>query len=259
LANALVGNGPGAVALEVTLAGPTLEATGTHAVALVGAPFDVWLNDRRQPAARTFVVNPGDVLTVATTRAGLRTYLAVRGGFESDEVLASRSALEPLRAGQVLACPAGRLRTRFARLPADEGPRTLRVLPGTHAGLFPEGAFAGQEYVVRPESNRMGLRLAAEPLRRPPGGELLSAPVCPGTVQVTNDGQAVVLGVDAQTIGGYPRVAQVITADLDRLAQLAPGDRVRFEPTDLASAAALARERRRWLAEWTTRLRESLI
>jgi antagonist of KipI len=116
--------------------------------------------------------------------------------------------------------------------------------------------FLAEEYAVDANSNRMGLRLAGKPLPRPEG-EQLSAPVCPGTVQITHDGQPIVLGVDAQTIGGYARIAHVIAADLDKLAQLAPGERLRFAKIELAEAVRLWRQREGWLREWSTRLRNA--
>ena len=103
-----------------------------------------------------------------------------------------------------------------------DGPVTLRALPGPQADWFDLPEFFGPSFTVNPASNRMGLRLQGEPLQRKPG-ELVSEPVGPGAVQVVNDGQCIVLGVDGQTIGGYPKVAHVIAADLDRLGQLRPG------------------------------------
>ena len=100
----------------------------------------------------------------------------------------------------------------------------------------------------------MGLRLDGGPIDRP-DRELTSEAVAPGAVQVTNDGRCVVLGVDGQTIGGYPKVAHVIAADLDLLGRLRPGTPVRFERVTLETAERLARERRAWLAEWELRLR----
>ena len=82
----------------------------------------------------------------------------------------------------------------------------------------------------------------------------MSAPVCPGSVQVTRDGQCIVLGVDGQTIGGYPKIGQVIGADLDKLGQLRPGDRIAFQRVDLAEAERLYRARQAELAEWLLRL-----
>jgi allophanate hydrolase subunit 2 len=98
------------------------------------------------------------------------------------------------------------------------------------------------------------VRLTGEPLTRRPG-ELVSEPVAPGAVQITNDGLPVVLGVDGQTIGGYPKVAHVVRADLDRLAQLRPGEELRFQQVSPDEAEAAARSRAAWLADWLLRLR----
>ena len=99
----------------------------------------------------------------------------------------------------------------------------------------------------------MGLRLAGEALTRPVR-ELLSEPVAPGTVQVVNDGQCIVLGVDGQTIGGYPKVAQVIDADLDLLGQARPGQDVRFAQVGMNETEAAFHTREKALNEWVTRL-----
>jgi antagonist of KipI len=130
----------------------------------------------------------------------------------------------------------------------------LRALDGPQRDWFADDAFFTQTYEVTPASNRMGLRLKGKPLARR-SGELVSEAVAPGAVQVTNDGQPVVLGVDGQTIGGYPKIAHVIRADLDRLAQLRPGDRLQFVRVSLDEAAVAAQERTAFLKEWLTRLR----
>jgi antagonist of KipI len=259
LGNALVGNPAGAVASEFALAGPTLEATDTHACVVAGAPFRVTLNGKDEPIGRTFTVRSGDVLALNSTSVGVRGYLCVAGGFTAEETLGSRSAWEPLRTGDELHCPASTIRSRFLAgigwLP--ERLDVLRVLPGGHAPLFAGQDFTTDCYEVTPESNRMGLRLRGQPLQRP-AGELLSAPVCPGTVQVTNDGQLIVLGVDAQTIGGYPRLAQVIRADLDKLGQLQPGQQIRFKLVDLSLAEELHRQAQAELRGWIVRLENTL-
>ena len=100
----------------------------------------------------------------------------------------------------------------------------------------------------------MGLRLTGEPLP-PPGRELVSEPVCPGTVQVTRDGQCIILGVDGQTIGGYPKIAQVASYQLDVLGQLRPGNRITFAPMTLEEAEEKYREWAGSLREMTKRLR----
>src|SRR5262249_39190931 len=135
--------------------------------------------------------------------------------------------LAPLRAGAELPCTPGAIHPRFAHVPRD-GSARLRVLDGAQASWFAEGTLRGATFQVSPSSDRMGVRLQGEPLPWP-GREMVSEPVCPGTVQVTRDGQCIILGVDGQTIGGYPKVAQVISADLDGVGQLRPGAWVSFE------------------------------
>lgn len=135
------------------------------------------------------------------------------------------------------------------------GEQILRVLRGPQFDRFLDPAlFFADPYEVTPASNRMGLRLRGAALERR-AGEMLSEAVAPGAVQVTNDGQPIALGVDGQTIGGYPKIAHVIRADLDALAQLRPGSLVQFRPVTPAEAAAAAAAREAVLNEWLLRLR----
>ncbi|MBX9583473.1 MAG: biotin-dependent carboxyltransferase family protein [Gemmataceae bacterium] len=285
IGNALAGNPPDAPAVEFTLAGPTLEAEHPTAGGVFGAPFAVSVNARPVPAGTTFALEPGDTLTVGGTPAGARGYLCVAGGFDGPAVLGSRSALEPLRPGDVLPCPPSRCEPRglgFPSLPSPlegegggrrppgegkhfrpptPGPspsrgegRRIRVLDGPQRDWFSDERFFTQDYTVTPAADRMGVRLVGEPLARRPG-ELVSEAVAPGAVQVTNDGRPVVLGVDGQTIGGYPKVAHVVRADLDRVGQLRPGDRVRFVRVTAEEAEAAARERAAVVRGWLARLR----
>jgi antagonist of KipI len=186
----------------------------------------------------------------------MRAYLCVRGGIQSPVILGSRSSLGPVRAGDVLPCLPGTIRPRSLAEPFAPvaEPEPLRVLDGTQAEWFDREDFDRQAFTVTPASNRMGLRLDGRPLTVP-ARELVSEPVCPGAVQVTRDGRCIILGMDGQTIGGYPKIAQVIAADLDRLAQLRPGAVVRFQRVSLEEAEALYRARQGELRAWLTRLR----
>jgi antagonist of KipI len=131
-------------------------------------------------------------------------------------------------------------------------PVLLRILPGREADWFPSDAL-GRRFTVRSDSNRMGLRLHSDPLDVAVR-EMVSEPVCPGTIQATREGQCILLGVDGQTIGGYPRIAQVIGADLDRVGQLRPGEEIVFERVTPRQAEQLYREKRALLRQWLTRL-----
>jgi len=256
IGNALIGNPPDAAALEISLNGPTLSADSDIACVLYGAPFEMTIDGSAQDAGKTFTLPRGEELRIGGTPSGMRAYLCVRGGLQTPIVLGSRSSLEPLRAGAELPCQSGVTHVRhFSHEFAwNAEPRLLRVVDGGQADWFRDDEFYGQSFTVTPASDRMGLRLRGAALT-PPQRELVSEPVCPGSVQVTRDGQCIVLGVDGQTIGGYPKIAQVISADLDKLAQLRPGESVRFERVSLAVAEALYRGKQAELREWLTRLR----
>ena len=259
LGNALVGNPPDAPALEVTLAGPTLQAGCELACVVYGAPFT--LNSERQDLTpgTTFTLGGGDELRIGGTPEGIRGYFCVRGGLRDRPVLGSYSSLEPLRAGAELACTPGHIHRRFVRAGLiDDDPHGLRVVDGLQAGGFASSEFYPQRFTITPASDRMGLRLDGEPLRHRGKKELPSEPVCPGAVQVTHDGRCVILGVDGQTIGGYPKIAQVIRADLDKLGRLRPGEQVRFTRISLDEAEALYRQKQAELAHWVLRLRTTL-
>jgi 5-oxoprolinase (ATP-hydrolysing) subunit C len=249
IGNALVGNTPDAVALEVTLSGPTLRAEVDVGLCLFGAPFHLRRDAEALPAAATFPLRAGQELTIGGTATGARGYLcAAGGGFEAPEVLGSRAAFAPLEPAALLRCAVASVPARsLASLSAMEvlelpGPQgVLRVLPGAQAEWFDLPAFLSQEYRIAPASSRMGIRLQGAPLRRS-AREMVSEAVAPGAVQVTNEGQCIILGVDGQTIGGYPKVGHVIRADLDRLGQLRPGEMVRFELVSPDDAERLGRQ-----------------
>ena len=125
-------------------------------------------------------------------------------------------------------------------------------MDGPQADWFRGEGFYRQEFTVTPACDRIGLRLRGTPLTMP-ARELVSEPVCPGTVQVTGDGQCIILGVDGQTIGGYPKIAHIIRADLDKLGQLRPGDCIRFVRLSLEEAEAMYQHKQAELHEWLTR------
>ena len=261
IGNALVGNAPDALALEFALAGPTLLAQHSVAGVVFGAPFTLAIDEKSIPAGTTFSLRVGEMLRIGGTASGVRGYLCVAGGFEAAEVLGSRSSLEPLNTGEWLTCGPSHCEPRglgFSSLQSSGPPdllgKTIRVLPGPQRDWFPDDRFFSQSYVVSAASNRMGLRLQGEQLARKPG-EHVSEAVAPGAVQITNDGLPVVLGVDGQTIGGYPKIAHVIRADLDVLAQLRPGEAVHFRLVLWEEAERAAKERAANLQIWLARIR----
>lgn len=245
LGNALVGNPPHTPAVEVSLLGPTLRATADTGCVLSGAPFQITRDGDPLEPNHTFTLRAGQTLRIAGTPSGCRAYLCVPGGFTLPPVPT------PLAAGDVLACAESHVRGRSILPSASH--TLLRVLPGPQRDWFPDDAFFTRTWAVGEASNRMGVRLTGEPIAKR-AGELVSEPVNTGAVQVTHDGRPIILGVDGQTIGGYPKVAHVIRADLDRIGQLRPGAVVQFELVSLETADVLNWERQTDLGGWLARL-----
>ncbi|MDT4997479.1 MAG: hypothetical protein QOD45_1547 [Pseudonocardiales bacterium] len=249
-ANRIVGNPPWAAALEVTLGRLSIQAEAACTVAVTGAPCPgvAW--------GTPISLRAGERLQLGTPTAGVRSYLAVRGGIDVPPVLGSRSTdtlgglgPPPVRTGDRL--PVGRQPANQVAgvdaVPAD-GQAPVRVLPGPRADWLEPHAMAlltTIEWRVRADSDRIGVRLDGPALRRRRHDELPSEPTLPGAIQVPADGRPIVFGPDAPVTGGYPVVAIVADADLDALAQVRPGDTVRFSSAPGAAPATQARPPRR--------------
>jgi len=275
VANALVGNDDGAAALEATLIGPSIAFDGPALIALAGGDLEPTIDGEPVPLWRAIHVPDGAALRFGRPMLGCRTYVAIAGGIDVPLVFGSRSTYprggfgghegRALRAGDVLATcepPAlsrcigrgvcrGTDGTRLAIASWSAG-RTLRMryssepvvrlIPGTHTELLAAPSrtrLFSASFTVSSSSDRMGYRLdgVALPLRNPV--ELLSEAVTFGTVQLPPDGRPIVLMADRQTTGGYPRIGEVASGDLPLVAQLKPGDRLRFRPVTVEEAQQL--------------------
>ena len=260
LANALLGNRPDCAVLEFTLTGGNYEARAPLALALAGAPMDarILLHDGPERSLRpplAFPLNPGERLHMGGTPIGVRTYLAALGGWSTVEILKSRSREGPIRASELLPCSTGTTPVRHLENP-PRVPRTsspIRVIAGPDFARMTKPLDSGDIYQVRPDSNRMGLRLEGTPLSVVAEANRVSTPVAPGAIQVAG-GQLLILGVACGTMGGYPHVAHVISADLDRIAQARPGDSLTFEMIRLEDARRLDQEERSARREWLRRI-----
>lgn len=250
-ANLLLANAESAALLEIVLFRLELLALEDLAVVVTGGDLSPLLNDRGLPMWQAASLKKGDRLFFQGRKAGLRGYLAVRGGFAGPEFLGSRSVFtrglmgRPLQAGEVLetcapACPAGPLRRAPPELiPGFSPPHILRVLLGPQEDRFTSRGVAtllDHEYSVSSQSDRMGYRLQGPPIEHCRGPDIISEPIAPGAIQVPGDGQPIIILWDAQVSGGYVKIASVIGADLDRLAQIMPGEKLRFRPVSLDEA-----------------------
>lgn len=268
LANRLVGNAAFAPALETTLTGVRLRLQGNAFAAVTGARAKVWLNGERVKRHRTLALAAGDELDVGPAKAGARSYVAFAGGIVADEVLGSASTYLPagfggfrgraLRAGDMLAIGSYEHPPDMLRTPKDFRPHAttswaLRACYGAEVDLLnKESRFDlfDTNFSVGNRADRMGLQLEGAKFEVGSGGRLASAPVFPGTIQCPEDGIPFLLSIDAQTIGGYPRVAQVARADRHLIGQLRPGDHVRLLWRDADSAREELLAKHDYWREW---------
>ncbi len=264
VANLLLGNRENEAGLEMTLLGPTIEFERTAIVALTGAGIDCRMGRARAPMWKPFPVLPGAVLKCGPITGGARSYLAVQGGFDIVPVMGSASTLRSarfggpqgreLRAGdrlEVKHADSTALRSLRPEAQAFLRPRReLRITAGPQASWFGEEGFATLQrcpYAVLGDSDRRGVRLKGEALTLPPKSQLVTEGISLGSMQVPPDGQPIILFVDQQTTGGYPKAANVIAADLRHLAQLRPRDEVRFRLVSVEEAVRLLREQEEWV------------
>ncbi|HEY0230611.1 MAG TPA: biotin-dependent carboxyltransferase family protein [Dokdonella sp.] len=287
LANALVGNGDDAVALEISVIGPRLHFGADAIIALAGAQFDARIATQTVAGWRRHPVAAGDVLDCGRVRHGARAYLAVAGGFEADLVLGSRSCdvnaglgplhgrplrdgdallIERTQAGDTATARAAGGKQHAGGLPAPEPAWSLDSRPwfdpdpghaihlirGRHFEALDAASrevLFNAEFKVAPDSNRVGFRLDGPRLALAAPLELISEAVAFGTLQLPPSGQPIALLAEHPTTGGYPRIGQVAAIDLPRLAQRKPGDSVRFRPIDLDEAQTRYLRRERELAQ----------
>jgi allophanate hydrolase len=273
LANRLVGNPLLAPGLETTLNGVSLGFQSEGFVAITGARAKAWLNGERVKLHRTLAVAAGDELEIGPARLGARNYLAVAGGIEVEEVLGSASTYVPagfgglhgraLRSGDVVATvPAAgtpeALKTPKEFRPLASNSWALRACYGAEVDLLnKESRFDlfDTNFSVGFRADRMGLQLEGARFDVTSGGRLASAPVFPGTVQCPEDGIPFLLSIDAQTIGGYPRVAQVARADRHLIGQLRPGDHLRLLWRDADSARDELLAKHEYWGKWLPGIR----
>ncbi|MFT8802214.1 MULTISPECIES: biotin-dependent carboxyltransferase family protein [Gluconobacter] len=259
--NILLGNQRGAAALEIQTFPFVVRFDEACFVAVTGADAKLDLSGRPFLPWSLKHVEAGQLLSVERPSVGARVYLCVQGGIEVPTILGSRSTqlrggfggLEGrfLEGGDVLKTGHGsekRLlygasppKQRLEQLDPVKGVIGLRAIPATDYFRFPEHArhrFWNTDWKISPQSNRTGYRLKGEPVLPENAVELRSYGVVPGIVQVPPSGEPIVQMADANTAGGYPRIASVIEADLWRLGQAPVGSRIRFVQCDHAEGIA---------------------
>ncbi len=266
VANLLAGNEPGAGGLEVLYIGPAIEIEADNVrMSFAGAAATVEIlpdasasSGTRIETMRSVLAKRGEVVRVGSLAGGAVLYIGIEGGFDIRPVLGSVST--NIRGGtgawQARALIAGE-RLPLCRMRASDrgecrvegiefrAPSRIRAIPGPQDDYFDHAEIAkffGSEYTVQSGSDRVGMRLQGEAIRHAKGFNIASDATAPGSIQVPGNGQPIVLMADRQTIGGYPKIATVISADLPELGRLSIGSKIVFEPVTIETAQALRRD-----------------
>ncbi|PTB94376.1 allophanate hydrolase [Marivirga lumbricoides] len=243
-ANYLVGNPGNTPVLEITLIGPEITFNTDCEIAITGANLSPQLNDSLIENHQLISIKKNDVLSFGKPVSGCRAYLAIAGEWQVTTWLGSASAssfspelLTPdslIKKGSTLSILAGKSKTSRnkinKRTPHADILR-VRVVPGPEFEGFSQltiAHFFSAGHIITQDSNRMGYRLGTKLKGGPGNYEMISSGIIPGTIQVTNEYKPIILLADAQTTGGYPRIANVIEEDLDSLAQMKPGSELWF-------------------------------
>ncbi|KAB2336690.1 biotin-dependent carboxyltransferase family protein [Cytobacillus depressus] len=267
IANLLVGNDEGEGTLEITLLGTTLRFDSDQLIAITGGDLQPTIDGEEAPMWRPVLMRKGSILKFKSAINGCRAYVAFAGGIEVPEVMGSKSTYlraaiggfhgRALQKGDVFECRSlnsfsqaivqrlEKMTTHFTwsvnytEFLTFGKKQTIRVLQGAEFKRFDSASqqtFFSKPYKLTTQADRMGYRLEGEALSLAEKFELLSEGVTYGTIQVPSNGQPIILMVDRQTTGGYPKIGQVISVDLPRLAQLQPNASIQFEETSLEQA-----------------------
>ncbi len=265
LANRLVGNELLAPALEVTLTGMAFEVLTDVALSITGAAAKCTINEQAVAQHETLNVSAGDQVVIGGAEQGVRSYVAFAGGLVADDLLGSRSTYLPaglgghqgraLQRDDQLLLKEPALVSQPMSTPGEFRPPmlvswTIRAGRSGETNLLrnPEKVY-DRRFEISARSDRMGIKLEGQKFDIRSEGRMPSAPVFPGIVQCPEDGELFILCVDAQTTGGYPRIAKIIRADLHLLGQLRPGNRLTLiERTDEVAQVELQEKHAYWKA-----------
>ncbi len=267
VANMLVENPVNCAVLEITVMGPRLEVLSEADISITGAEMGITLNDQPVQGWKSIKVKPGDILGINQVKSGCRAYLAVTGGIDVSEVMGSRSTYvggkiggyygRSLKQGDIIKRGKG-LKLKTARhlspavIPKYSSNIVIHAVPGPQDDFFDEGlkTMFESEFMVSAKADRMGYRLQGPVIkhREEVPKSIISEPSVPGGIQVPADGQPIILLVE-QTVGGYTKIATVISTDICKVAQATPGDLIRFEQITLETAHTLYRDRQKLMKE----------
>ena len=259
-ADVLVGNNRNAACVETTLIGPELQALRRTQIAITGGTVSLQINGSSVPMWETLEVCEGDVVSFGRMESGCRTYLSIRGGINASSVLGSRSTFvrggfggiegRQLKTGDAIeGFDVPLLEVEYSTpeelQPRFTGDYKIQVVLGPQGDMFTEkgmGTFLSNPYKVTLEADRMGYRLEGPMIEHKEKADIVSDALLPGAVQVPRDGKPIVIMRDAQTTGGYPKIAVAATPDVSLLGQAKPNDTIEFSKITVQKAHEKTRE-----------------
>lgn len=251
LANKLLGNESNAATIEMNYTGASFTVKKPTYISAVGADMHLKVNKESMPLGTPIAVSPGDEISFDKAIYGSRSYLGISGGFISEKYLDSRATHENLGFGKRLSTgdliKSGPVRrpNLHVKLKVAETDTEIRIIPGQQFDYFSDAEidrFLNNAYSVSTKSDRMGFRLEGARIYSGHGYDILSEPTLLGSIQIPADGKPIVLLNERQTIGGYPKVATVIKADIPKLVQKHPGETFSFKFVELEEARQLYKE-----------------
>ncbi|NWF87243.1 biotin-dependent carboxyltransferase family protein [Candidatus Bathyarchaeota archaeon] len=253
-ANLLVANNPNDACLEITLIGSELQALKRTQIAITGGNIPLKINGQNAPMWQTLDVQEGEIVSFEKMESGCRAYISIRGGINAPVVLGSKSTYvrggfgglngRQLKTGDIIeGFDASSLRFRYSMpeelVPQFTGKFTVNVVFGPQADMFPEKSidtFLSNPYMVTLEADRMGYRLEGSTIEHKDKVDIVSDALLPGAVQIPKNGKPIIIMRDAQTTGGYPKIAVAITPDISLLGQAKPNDGIEFSKITVIEA-----------------------
>ena len=262
IGNMVVGNNEDLAGLEMTLLGGDFEFDLDTEVAITGSQFNISLNGKETPHNEPFHVKKNQILSIGMTKEGARCYLSVKGGIKIQNYLNSKTTHimsgmgglmgRPLKKGDLLEInESGKINTpNIPNKIHDINTSIVRITRGLQSSFFSENTwktFTSQTFAVSDVFSRMGIRLLCDPIKSLKGNEILTEGIPLGAIQVPGAGEPIISFVEHQTTGGYPKIANVISADLCKVGQLKPGDEFQFELVSFEKAESLRLEQETFL------------
>jgi len=259
LANWLVGNSRNEACFEITYLGPEIEFQSAATIGICGAMMQPMINGKMIAMNTCHQVKIGDMLTMGTVQKGMRAYLSIAGGIKIPEIMGSKSTY--LR-GKIGGFKGRKIETGDnieigdklihqtkalpkALLPVFRNKQVIRVISGTEYNAFDQEGihtFLNTEYTISNQNDRMGYRLSGPTIKHKSGADIISSGIVHGSVQVPGHGEPIIMMADHQTVGGYTKIANVISVDIPVLAQMKAGDKIRFKEITLEAAQELIKK-----------------